>query len=65
MGRIKEVRHLAYLWRCFGDGIASVYQSQHALSTYCTTISTRSSRLQVLSMVRRVSGTNTQCFRKG
>ncbi|VVO74121.1 hypothetical protein [Pseudomonas fluorescens] len=31
MGRIKEVRHLAYLWRCFGDGIASVYQSQHAL----------------------------------
>ncbi|MDZ5432004.1 hypothetical protein F6476_34230 [Pseudomonas umsongensis] len=31
MGRIREVRHLAYLWRCFGDGIASVYQSQHAL----------------------------------
>lgn len=31
MARIKDVRHLAYLWRCFGDGIASVYQSQHAL----------------------------------
>lgn len=31
MDRIKEVRHLAYLWRCFGDGIAAVYQSQHAL----------------------------------
>lgn len=31
MARIKELRHLAYLWRCFGDGIAAVYQSQHAL----------------------------------
>jgi hypothetical protein len=29
--RIKEVRHLMFLWRCFGDGIASVYQSQQAL----------------------------------
>jgi hypothetical protein len=29
--RMKEVRHLMFLWRCFGDGIASVYQSQQAL----------------------------------
>lgn len=31
LDRIKEIRHLAYLWRCFGDGIAAIYQSQHAL----------------------------------
>ena len=31
MGRLDEIRQLAYLWRCFGDGIAAVYQSQHAL----------------------------------
>ncbi|POF88344.1 hypothetical protein BGP80_10360 [Pseudomonas putida] len=31
MARIDEIRQLAYLWRCFGDGIAAIYQSQHAL----------------------------------
>ncbi|WP_348995719.1 hypothetical protein ABFG95_07875 [Achromobacter sp. HNDS-1] len=29
--RIREIRQLMFLWRCFGDGIASVYQSQQAL----------------------------------
>lgn len=28
---IYEIRHLLFLWRCFGDGIASVYQSKYSL----------------------------------
>lgn len=31
MARLDEIRQLAYLWRCFGDGIAAIYQSQHDL----------------------------------
>ena len=29
--RIKEIRQLMFLWRCFGDGIAAVYQSKYSL----------------------------------
>jgi len=29
--RVEEVRHLLFLWRCFGDGIAAVYQSKYSL----------------------------------
>lgn len=29
--RIEDIRHLSFLWRCFGDGIASAYQSSHNL----------------------------------
>lgn len=29
--RVEKIRHLMFLWRCFGDGIASVYQSTHSL----------------------------------
>lgn len=29
--RVEQMRHLMFLWRCFGDGIASVYQSTHSL----------------------------------
>lgn len=29
--RIAEMRQLMFLWRCFGDGIAAVYQSKYAL----------------------------------
>lgn len=29
--QVYEIRHLLFLWRCFGDGIASVYQSKYSL----------------------------------
>ncbi len=29
--RVEDVRHLLFLWRCFGDGIAAVYQSKYSL----------------------------------
>ena len=29
--REKELLHLLFLWRCFGDGIAFIYQSKYAL----------------------------------
>ncbi|EIK54695.1 hypothetical protein YO5_18057 [Stutzerimonas stutzeri TS44] len=28
---VVEIRHLLFLWRCFGDGIAAVYQSKYGL----------------------------------
>lgn len=28
---VLEIRHLIFLWKCFGDGIASVYQSKYSL----------------------------------
>lgn len=30
-GREEELSHLLFLWRCFGDGIAFVYQSKYSL----------------------------------
>ena len=29
--RVEDMRHLLFLWRCFGDGIAAVYQSKYSL----------------------------------
>lgn len=29
--RIDDLRHYRFLWRCFGDGIASIYQSSYSL----------------------------------
>lgn len=29
--RVDDIRHLMFLWRCFGDGIAAVYQSKYNL----------------------------------
>lgn len=29
--RIVEVRDLMFLWRCFGDGVAAIYQSKYSL----------------------------------
>lgn len=30
-GREQELTHLLFLWRCFGDGIAFIYQSKYSL----------------------------------
>lgn len=30
-GRVKDIHHLLFLWRCFGDGIACIYQSTYSL----------------------------------
>lgn len=30
-GRVKELQQQIFLWRCFGDGIAFIYQSKYAL----------------------------------
>lgn len=29
--RIDDLRHLLFLWRCFGDGIPAIYQSKYSL----------------------------------
>ncbi len=29
--RVKDIHHLLFLWRCFGDGIACIYQSTYSL----------------------------------
>jgi hypothetical protein len=36
--KLEAARHCAYIWRCFGDGIAFIYMDKHALKqTYFST----------------------------